>query len=323
LWNATRFALRYLEDFVPTPTLLDDLMSSGKLANRDKFMISRLMKGVEAVNDNFANYKFGDAQQAAYQLWMDDLCAVYLELIKPIMNDTSEEKKDARWAAQATLWLSLEIGVRLLHPMMPFVTEELWQRLPGRGSLGESETPTIMLAAYPECNNDYKDDGVESAMATIMDIIAACRSLRASYNINNKVLTHFFIKTMDAEDIVKAQVDDIVTLGKASLVDVNIDEDAIPESVGASVVNDTLTVLIDLKGMVDYKKEISRLNKEKQKAKGPLQQLETKMAAGGYAEKVPEKLQKQNVEKQESLKKKVTDIDEAIAKFEKLMSLEE
>lgn len=323
LWNATKFALRYLEDFVPTATLMDDLMTSGKAAKRDLYMISRLMKGVEAVNDNFTNYKFGDAQQAAYQLWMDDLCALYLELIKPIMNDTSEEAKDARWAAQATLWVSLETGLRLLHPMMPFVTEELWQRLPGRGSLGDSETASIMLAAYPECNDAYKNDGVEEAMNNVMDVIAACRSLRASYNINNKVLTHFFIKSMDLEDVLKAQSDDIATLGKASKVDVNLAEDSIPESVGTSIVNDTLTVLIDLKGMVDYEKEIARLNKEMKKAKGPLDQLEKKMAADGYAEKVPENLKKQNVEKQEGLKKKISDIEEAIVNFERLMSLED
>lgn len=323
LWNATKFALRYLEDFVPTATLMDDLMTSGKAAKRDLYMISRLMKGVEAVNDNFTNYKFGDAQQAAYQLWMDDLCALYLELIKPIMNDTSEEAKDARWAAQATLWVSLETGLRLLHPMMPFVTEELWQRLPGRGSLGDSETASIMLAAYPECNDAYKNDGVEEAMNNVMDVIAACRSLRASYNINNKVLTHFFIKSMDLEDVLKAQSDDIATLGKASKVDVNLAEDSIPETVGTSIVNDTLTVLIDLKGMVDYEKEIVRLNKEMKKAKGPLDQLERKMAADGYAEKVPENLKKQNVEKQEGLKKKISDIEEAIVNFERLMSLED
>jgi valyl-tRNA synthetase len=147
--------------------------------------------------------------------------------------------------------------------------------------------------------------------------------LRSSYNINNKVLTHFFIKSMDAEDVIKAQVDDIVTLGKASQVDVNIAEDSIPETVGTSVVNNTLTVLIDLKGMVDYKKEIARLNKEMKKAEGPLEQLEQKMASDGYTEKVPEELKQQNVEKQEGLKKKVADIEEAIANFGKLLSLED
>ena len=128
---------------------------------------------------------------------------------------------------------------------------------------------------------------------------------------------------MDLEDVLKAQSDDIATLGKASKVDVNLAEDSIPETVGTSIVNDTLTVLIDLKGMVDDEKEIARLNKEMKKAKGPLDQLEKKMAADGYAEKVPENLKKQNVEKQEGLKKKISDIEEAIVNFERLMSLED
>jgi valyl-tRNA synthetase len=76
LWNATRFALRYLSDFVPAPTLLDDLMTSGKLATRDRFMISRLMKGTRSVDESLSSYRFGDAQQAIYSLWIDDICDV-------------------------------------------------------------------------------------------------------------------------------------------------------------------------------------------------------------------------------------------------------
>lgn len=323
LWNATRFALKYIEDFQPTATMLDDLMASGKMAIRDKYMISKLMKGVEAVNDNFTNYKFGDAQQTAYHLWLDDLCDVYLETIKPTMQDNSEENKDVRWAAQATLWVSIETGMRLLHPMMPFVTEELWQRLPGRGTLGESETQTIMLANYPECNDAYRNEQVEASMEVTLNIVKACRSLRASYNINNKVLTHFYIKTTADEETAKAQTDDITTLGKASQVDVNPAADSIPESVGIQVVNDSITVLIDLKGMVDYKTEIARLNKSLKHTSNPMQQLENKMAADGYEEKVPEELKKANVEKMDGLKKKVCEIEETIAKFARLLSLED
>jgi valyl-tRNA synthetase len=160
-------------------------------------MISRLIKGVEAVNDNFSAYKFGDAQQASYELWLNDLCDVHLELIKPIMIDTRDENKDARWASRATFWISLETGLRLLHPMMPYVTEELWQRLPGRGTLGESET--TILAPYPECNNDYKSEEAEEAMAT-------------TYQIQNKVLTQFFVKISAREEMAKAQTKDIMTL---------------------------------------------------------------------------------------------------------------
>jgi valyl-tRNA synthetase len=320
LWNATRFALQFVADFAPTATLLDDLMSSNKMAIRDKFMISRLMKGVETVNDCLAAYRFGEAQQAIYALWLDEICAIYLELIKPVVYDTSETNKEQRWAAQATLWVSMEIGLRLLHPMMPFVTEELWQRLPGRGSLGAEETVSIMIAKYPEVNPSYKNDDCESSMAHTMKVVEACRALRASYNIAHKVQTRFFIRiTGPGEAAVKNQIDDIKTLGKASLVEVNT---TAGDVVGTVIVDDTLTVLMDVKGLVDYKVEIARLEKSMKVTIPAITTLEQKMAAEGYEEKVPQELKEANAKKLESLLVKKTELEETIANLEKLQLIE-
>ena len=320
LWNATRFALQFVADFAPTPTLLEDLMSSGKMATRDKFMISRLMKGVQTINDCLSNYKFGDAQQAAYSLWIDDVCAVYLELSKPVVYDKTEENKDNRWAAQATLWIAMEVGLRLLHPMMPFVTEELWQRLPGRGTLGESEPASIMVAPYPEATDAFQNEAVEESMAHTMKVIDACRSLRASYNIPHKTLTHFFIKcTGPGEAAIREQVDDVKTLGKASALDINGTES---EIVGTVVVNDSLTVLMDVKGLVDYKVEIARMHKSLKTTMPAIETLQRKMAADGYAEKVPQHLQETNKEKLESLLGKKTEVEAAIANLEKLQLID-
>ena len=322
LWNATKFALQFVADFSPTATLLDDLMASSKMATRDNFLISRLMKGTKAVNDCFTDYKFGDAQQAAYSLWMDDLCDVYLELIKPVVYDKSEANGDNRWAAQATLWICLETGLRILHPMMPFVTEELWQRLPGRGTLGESESETIMLAPYPEYIEKYADETSEESMALAMKVIKACRSLRSSYNIT-KDKTNFFVKaTGPAEAAVKDQVADIATLGRASSVKINVDESTIPPSVGTLIVDDSLTVLMDVKGLVDFKVEIARLQKGLNSTVPHIETLRKKMAADGYEEKVPEHLKVSNKDKLESLLKKKFDLEDAITNFERLAALE-
>jgi valyl-tRNA synthetase len=323
LWNATRFALQFVADFTPTPTLLDDLMASGKMATRDKFMISRLMKAVEAVNDFFSSYRFGDAQQAAYALWIEDLCNTYLELIKPVVYDMSVNNTDNRWAAQATLWIAMETGLRLLHPMMPFVSEELWQRLPGRGTLGKTEPETIMLAPYPETHNSYKNEAVEQSMMNTMAVVNACRSLRQSYNIANKVQTHFFVNVSGlALHAVLDQLDDIKTLGKASAIDINLSPADTPETVGTAIVNDQLTVLIDLQGLVDYKVEIGRLQKNLRSTLPTISTLEMKMATDGYTENVPNDLQKANLEKLDSLLKKKCDLEEAIANFERLALLD-
>jgi len=324
LWNATKFALQFVSDFKPTANILEEVMSSGKMAIRDKFMISRLMACCDSVNNCFKNYKFGDAQAASYSYWMNDLCDVYLELIKPVIKDTSEENKDSRWAAQATLWITLESGLRILHPMMPFVTEELWQRLPGRGTLGESETESIMLAKFPECNEAYRKPEFEQSMETTMNIVKACRSLRQQYNIANKVLTHFFVKVASGqpEDATKSQIDDIITLGKASVVDVNIDEDSIPKSVGIIVVDESTTVLMDIKGLVNYAAEIKKLEKQLAKNAGPMNQLEKKMSAAGYEANVADDIKTKNLENLNGYKKKAADIEEAIANFKHLEELE-
>jgi valyl-tRNA synthetase len=278
------------------------------------------MKATESINDSFTNYKFGDAQQNSYAMWMDDVCDVYLELIKPVVYDTSDANKDSRWAAQATLWVTLEAGLRLLHPMMPFVTEELWQRLPGRGTLGDDEPQSIMIASYPEAVGSYKNDEAEASMNSTMAAVRACRSLRASYNIPLKTLTHFFIKISGpGESHVTDQIDDIKTLGKASAVDINKPES---EVVGTVIVDDTLTVMMDVKGLVDYKVEIGRLQKNLKTTVPLIEQLEKKMSTEGYEVNVPDDLKAANKEKLEALQKKKTDLEEAITNLEKLELLD-
>jgi valyl-tRNA synthetase len=243
-----------------------------------------------------------------------------LELIKPVVYDKSEPSKDRRWAAQATLWVSLETSLRLLHPMMPFVTEELWQRLPGRGTLGTTETETIMLASYPEFRVSYVDEEAERLMAETMKIVRACRSLRASYHIPNKTLTSFFIRTStDGAADAANQLDDIKTLGKASSIEINAAE--VPDTVGAFIVDDRLTVFMDVKGLIDFKAEIGRLDKNLKTTLPQIETLEKKMAADGY-ENVPEAVRRSNQERLESLTNKRRDLEDAIAKFENLAMLE-
>ena len=323
LWNATRFALQFMSDFEPTSALLDELMSSGRMAIRDKFMISRLMDACQSLNTLFCNYKFGDAQMAAYSFWLNDLCDIYLELVKPVVYDTNEENSEARWAAQATLYVSIDSGLRLLHPMMPFVTEELWQRLPGRGKLGSHESETIMLASYPDCQDKYKNPDAEASMAVTMNIVKACRSLRSSYNIHNKVLATFYIKVAPSvEQFARSQVSDIMTLAKANCIYININESDIPKAVGIVIVDDLTTVWMDLAGIVDYASEIKKLEKNLSKSLPFVRTLETKMNAAGYEEKVSEDIKKDNAEKLASHKKKVAELEVAIDNFKRLLVAE-
>eukprot|EP00592_Proboscia_alata_P007361 CAMPEP_0194354082 /NCGR_PEP_ID=MMETSP0174-20130528/2268_1 /TAXON_ID=216777 /ORGANISM="Proboscia alata, Strain PI-D3" /LENGTH=1086 /DNA_ID=CAMNT_0039122851 /DNA_START=57 /DNA_END=3317 /DNA_ORIENTATION=- len=325
LWNATKFALQFISDFSPTPTLLKDLMESGKIAIRDEYMISTLMNAVENVDNCFTEYKFGDAQSVSYSLWMDSICDVFIELMKPIVYDLTPENADARWAVQATLWITIETGLRLLHPMMPFVTEELWHRLPGRGTLGDTEPKSIMLAPYPECVTEYKNSKAEESMKITMDIIRACRSLRSSYNIGNKVLTTFFVKVPPGgahEEAALKQTRDVMTLGRAGSVIVNAKPEDIPQSVGIVIVDESTTVQMDLTGLVDYDAEILKLGKSLSKTLALESTLTKKVTAPGYEEKASELLKKVNRDKLEGFQKKSAEMEIAITNFKRLAGLE-
>lgn len=321
LWNATKFALTYLKDFQPTATLLEDTMSSGKMAIRDKFIISRLMYACASVNSNLKEYKFGDAQQSIYSFWIDDLCNVYLETIKPVFKE-DKGVGGAKQLAQACLWLALEQGLRLLHPMIPFVSEELWQRLPGRGTLGEDETNSIMIASYPQCIDEYRNLDAERSMATALTVVKACRALRASYQIHFKTLTKFYVKAGETEIDIRAQSDDIKTLGLGEILEINIEESNLPKSVGIDVIDDQTTVLMDIKGLVDFEVEIKKLEKNLGKTSQPLKNLQHQMAKPDYDVKISDELKKKNAEKLEGLLKKVNDINKAIENFRNLAEAE-
>ena len=156
-----------------------------------------------------------------------------------------------------------------------------------------------MISKYPQCNDAYKNVEAEASMATTLKIIKSCRSLRASYQITNKTQTKFYVKATVDESVIKSQISDIVTLGSASSVEVNVDESVIPQTVGIDVVDDQTTVFMDIKGLVDYDAEINKLEKNLSKTLPALQNLEKKMQAKGYEENVQEDLKAQNAEKYE------------------------
>jgi valyl-tRNA synthetase len=152
-------------------------------------------------------YLFGPLTTALFNFWLYDFCDVYLELVKPVMNDLSPENAERRFAAQCTLAICVEAGLRLLHPLMPFVTEELWQRLPGKQHMRSPPPDTIMLAEYPTDNLDWMDPRLEEEVALVKDVVHAARSLRADYNLTNNVKPVFVLRCRaDAQGILQEQV---------------------------------------------------------------------------------------------------------------------
>jgi len=323
LWNATRFALSYITDLAPAGDLAEALADPARfaLAPRDRWILSRLDAASRAAEAALQGYAFADLTTACYAFWLYDLCDNYLELIKPVVNDAAEANRAARQAAQATLFVCLETGLRLLHPVMPFVTEELWQRLPGRGQLGADEPPSIMVAPYPVARPAWANPALEASYEQIKEAIHACRSLRADYGLTPKQTPDFYVACGSSElyDAISLQASDIRTLAKANQVTVLPAGQEPPAGCAVNIKSDTLQVHILLRGLVNFEEEVAKLEAQLADKLRPLMEnLDRKMNAAGY-DKVPDKVKANNQQKMDEYKAQEENINKAIENFKSLM----
>lgn len=191
LWNAIKFSIMsFGPDFKPN----DTNRLNGKESPIDRWILSCAYAAIESCNKGFENYEFPTATTACYNFWLYQLCDVYLECLKPV---TQGSDKEAAEIAKQTLYTCLDIGLRLLHPFMPFVTEELYQRLPRRVN---DAPPSLCVTSYPELEEcDWKRDQVlESDVDFMQNLIHNVRSLRSEYNlVKNKVT--LYIKSFNDE----------------------------------------------------------------------------------------------------------------------------
>lgn len=317
IWNAFRFAMNYITDFTPTPTMASELSTNPHTSIRDKYILSKLYCTIGDCNSELAAFHFAQATSSLYSFFLYEVCDTYLELIKPVVSNTDADNAGARHAAQATLYTVLEFYLRLLHPFMPFVTEELWQRLPNRAqALGASNTVTIVKARYPEMHDlgaAAQNPAAEAAMKVISDTVHSARSLRADYKIANNVKADFYFRsnTPAMTATMLEQADDFCTLAKGNkLVEVRqVDADPAtstlpmaPKGCCVKVLNEQLSLLVDLTGLLDVETEIARLTNEVERISLQISTYERKMDAADYETKVPESVRLMNTEKLSGLK---------------------
>jgi len=321
LWNAVRFALTYVGDFVPAgPKFHLAIASNPGVAKRDLFVLSRLATTIRDVDACLAAYDFGQAVSLLHSFFLYDVCDVYVELVKPVLSTgagAGGEGADARFCAQATLYTVIEQYLRLLHPIMPFVTEELWQRLPNRSSLQCAES--IMVAEYPALVNEWIDACVETDMNTIKDAINGARSIRHDYKIPNHVKASFFFRT-EAPEVraaLESQAGDFCFLAKAQSLQWLGAQEESPAGCSVLVLSDRLTLLVNLTGIVDTQLELTRLGKEVERLRPIIDSYRRKMTAAGY-DKVPEAVRASNAEKLSASEAELAVVEATIADFAKL-----
>ena len=288
LWNATRFVLMNLEEDVVKKEL-----QLSKLEEEDKWILTRLNNVVKEVTDNLDKYELGLAAQRIYEFIWDDYCDWYIEMVKSRLYGADIESKEV--AQQVLLYVLKDIN-RLLHPFMPFITEEIWQHLPN------NENPLI-VSKWPEFREDLSFIKSEEAIEFIKTAIKGIRNARAEMNVapSRKANIIFVTKDEEIKEIISQGERYFVNLASAEDIKILSNKDEIGED-NVSIVLDRAEAFLPLKDLIDFDKEMERLKKEKEKLEGELKRVRGKLSNEGFVSKAPEKIV--NAEKEKLVKYK-------------------
>jgi len=295
LWNANRFILMNLDEDEPAPHIPENL------ATEDKWILSQFNTLVKAVTNSLENYELGIAVQNLYDFIWDVFCDWYIEIAKIRLNGDNEEGKKT---AKAVLVYVMSNTLKLLHPFMPFITEEIWLALPHDGE-------SIMISEWPKYDEALNFSVEEEAMERVMTAIKAVRNRRAEMNVPPSKKAKLYIATKYTEDFTNGSVF-MNRLASASEVEIG-DEFEIEGSV--SVITESAKIYIPLNELVDFEAEKARLQKELDAAKKDLEFVENKLNNPGFMAKAPEKVVAQQRDAQAKHKAKIAMLEESLLKL--------
>jgi valyl-tRNA synthetase len=309
LWNASRFSLMHLADFRWQNVELD----VRKLSVANQWILSRLDTVVETVTKALDEYKFNEGAGALYQFVWHEFCDWYLEIIKPVLyaqppeGDADETRRTSvDEDREQTLFVLRSVvseALRLLHPFVPFVTEEIWSKLPGTNG-------SIMKSEFPVCQNNCRNPEAEATMERVMGIISGIRNVRGEMHVPPGLLVEVTVQSPD--DVVcetlRVHGDMISNLAQLKTFAVTPPGER-PASCATSVFGES-TIFVSLEGIIDFKAEQERLTKEIEKIGKELFGVEKKLGNESFLTKAPrnvvegvQKKKERFVEKQEKLKK--------------------
>ena len=288
LWNASRYVLMNVADVGLKSDLHPPVGRASARQNAlsvaDRWILSRLQHTAEEVASAIEGYRFDHAAQAIYEFTWNEYCDWYLELTKPVLNsdDSSEEQKRA---ARHTLVTVLEALLRIIHPIMPFITEEIWQQVK---ALAGVEGDTIMLQPFPVADETLRDAEAEAEMHWVMDFIQGIRRIKGEMNIAPGKPVPVLLENASERD--QAHLTDsrhyLDFLAKTESVRVLEPGEEAPEAAMALV--GEMKILIPLADLIDKEAELKRLEKEMAKLQSEVERAEKKLANPGFTDKAPE-----------------------------------
>ena len=248
-------------------------------------------------------YELGIAVQKLYDFIWDELCDWYIELVKPRFF----EENESNIVAQNVLIYVLSNTLKLLHPFMPFITEEIWQALPHEGE-------SIMISEWPKVLDALSNPVAEEQMVGIMDAIKGIRNVRNEMNVPPSKKVKLFVVTAEKDLFEKSGVF-FEKLAGASEVDVLESKETLPENT-VSVVTAKAEILLPMDELVDREKEIERLTKEKARLEGEIKRVEGKLSNKGFTDKAPKAVVEEERQKGEKYKAMLDKVNESLAKMQ-------
>jgi valyl-tRNA synthetase len=318
IWNAARFCLLNSEGAQVGKGFEGEPKT---WALHDRWIVSRLNKTAREVAASVESYQFHEAVYALYHFFWDDFCDWYIELSKADVTATAATPE--RDAARSRVLTVLEQALRLLHPFMPFITEELWQRLPGVGKeslhaayRAASVTPTVMLAGFPRADESLIDERAEEEMRSVIELVSRVRNIRTELSVKpGEYLPRLFVGTPDREMryVFANSAEQITRLTRASQIFVadRLDKSTngggaeIPRASARAVLAGGAEVAVPLEGLIDFAQERARIGREREKQEKELQKTEAQLSNPQFVERAP-------AEKVEELRKRAAEAGQRI-----------
>jgi len=275
LWNAAKFVLMNLEGVGELPKIEDIDLS--KLEYEDKWILSKLNTLSREVNENINNYDIGVATQKVYDFIWNEFCDWYIEIVKTRLYGKNAESK---LTAQVILNTVLMNSLKLLHPIMPFVTEEIYQKL---YNIDES----IMISKFPEFNTEWNFKAEENGIEQLKEIIVGIRNLRANLNVHPSKKSELIFVTKTAKDLIINSEEFLKKLGFSEKITVQEDKTGIAQN-AMSVLTNGIEVYIPFEDLVDIEEERKRLEEEKKKVLAEIERATKMLSNPGFVNKAPE-----------------------------------
>ncbi len=303
IWNASRFVLMNVDGMT-----IDEITIGNDLTLADRWILSRLQSTIASVTRLFDKFEFGEAGRELYHFIWDDYCDWYIEMTKETLQDETADNQTTR----SILIYVLDQFLRLLHPIMPFVTEEIWQNIKG-------SQQSIVIADYPTVQEKYQDDESEEAMMKLIDIIRAVRNIRSEANASLSKAIDIYIKVNDANDLnmLEDNRQYIDRFGHPDTLIISKNPDA-PEQVSSQTLS-FATVMMPLEGLIKVEDEIKRLETEMTKLEKEVDRVTKKLNNENFVNKAPEAVVNEEREKGHNYQAQLEAVKEQIEQLQKML----